>query len=102
MDAAIKSPPRAVSARVFREAKDSDLRWLAVCVGVAFALRLIFVIAATRPSYRVLNDAFFYHTIAESLVRGHGFSLISGAATAAWPPGYPFVLAGLYGVFGEH
>jgi 4-amino-4-deoxy-L-arabinose transferase-like glycosyltransferase len=92
---------RATPASAWRNVATVDRRWMLSLFGIAFALRLIFALAATRSEMPV-NDTFFYHTIAEQIANGHGFSLVSGAPTSAWPPGYPFILAALYTVFGEH
>ncbi|MFT4571120.1 MAG: 4-amino-4-deoxy-L-arabinose transferase-like glycosyltransferase [Hyphomicrobiaceae bacterium] len=54
------------------------------------------------PSHNpVLDDMLWYHTTAVGLSQGSGYiHPFSGQPTAAWPPGYPAILAAIYSVFG--
>src|SRR5439155_8649858 len=82
---------------------------LALGIGlVALALRLAFVLAYGRTQTLNLgvsgvgfpfSDTFFYSWVGSALSMGDGFTFL-GHTTAHWPPGYPFLLAGVYKVFG--
>ena len=69
--------------------------WLAVIVGFATLLRLLWVLHAARPT-KALNDPFFYTVFGEQISQGRGYSLFSGEPTAFYPVGYPGVLGGLF------
>lgn len=76
---------------------------LAAILVVAFALRLawaLFVVSATRWSFAW--DASFYDGLARDLADGRGFLWNRQAPTAYMLPGYPFLLAGAYWLFGKH
>ncbi|MFN8133587.1 MAG: glycosyltransferase family 39 protein [Solirubrobacteraceae bacterium] len=88
------------TARADRSRWSVDTRWMVWLFGVAFVLRLIFVLAVQRDQFPT-SDPAFYHGIATNLANGDGFSSISGAPTAQWPPVYPFVLSLVYRVFGN-
>lgn len=62
---------------------------------VAFALRLAWGLAAgVTPGGASFDDAGWYHKTATALASGSGYvSPYTGFPTAAWPPGYPVVLA---------
>jgi 4-amino-4-deoxy-L-arabinose transferase-like glycosyltransferase len=64
-------------------------------VVVAFAVRLAWGLAAgVTPGGVGFDDAAWYHHTATALARGEGYvSPFTGLPTAAWPPGYPLVLA---------
>jgi len=75
---------------------------IATILGVAFGLRLAWalgVVSATR--WRFAWDASFYDRLARDLLEGKGFLWFSGEPTAYMLPGYPFLLAGVYGLFGD-
>src|ERR671921_1200407 len=83
-----------------------DVRWALGLAGLALAARLVFVIAWGRtvtydPSTTsfAFNDTFFYSWTGAAISMGDGFSFL-GHRTAHWPPGYSFLLAGVYTVFG--
>ena len=44
------------------------------------------------PPTGAVNDTVFYEYAAASLAQGH-FDGLTGAPTAGWPPGYPFVIS---------
>jgi 4-amino-4-deoxy-L-arabinose transferase-like glycosyltransferase len=72
---------------------------------VALAARSIWVAyAPSDPTDgRLMNDTQFYYLSAGVLAHGAGYVMPwNGAATAYWPPGYPFFLAGLFKLFGQH
>jgi 4-amino-4-deoxy-L-arabinose transferase-like glycosyltransferase len=78
-------------------------RDLAVLAGAAFVLRLAWVLVYGRanPPDGVINDTTFYQFAASSLANGSGYTGLNFEPTAAWPPGFPFVMSLLYRVFGE-
>ena len=67
---------------------------------VLFTALTVRIAAAFWFDPPLISDDRDYHAIAQSLVRGEGFA-IDGALTAYRLPGYPYVLAAVYGVFGE-
>jgi 4-amino-4-deoxy-L-arabinose transferase-like glycosyltransferase len=75
---------------------------------LALALRLAFVLTYGRTQTLNLgvggvgfpfSDTFFYSWVGSALSMGDGFTFL-GHTTAHWPPGYPFLLAGVYWLFG--
>lgn len=75
---------------------------------LGFALRLVWVLyVGTLP---LGGDPSWYYNVATNIAHGHGFVAdhrtlfegdpIIGQPTAAWPPAYSYVLAGLWTVFG--
>src|ERR671929_1570278 len=98
----------ATSARVRRTFASFDAR-CALGIGLAaLALRLAFVLAYGRTQTLNLgvggigfpfSDTFFYSWVGSALSMGDGYTFL-GHTTAHWPPGYPFLLAGVYWVFG--
>jgi 4-amino-4-deoxy-L-arabinose transferase-like glycosyltransferase len=98
----------ATHARVRRAFGSFDLRCAAGIGLVALAVRLAFVLAYGRTQiYNVgvggvgfpFSDTFFYSWVGAALSMGDGFTFL-GHTTAHWPPGYPFLLAGVYKLFG--
>lgn len=88
--------------RMDREAthEHSDIRCQCLLIFlVATSVRLVFVWGQTRFGWFGISffagDSHLYAALAESLVRGQGFS-IHGHPTAYVTPGYPFFLATLY------
>jgi 4-amino-4-deoxy-L-arabinose transferase-like glycosyltransferase len=81
------------------------LRWAAGLAALGLALRLAFVLAYGRTvtydpgASFAFNDTFFYSWTGAAIAQGDGFTFL-GHATAHWPPGYSYVLAGVYRVFG--
>ena len=67
-------------------------------LAVALVLRLGYV--AATPDYTIVHDARDYDYYARSLARGEGYGLSFGIPTAFRPPGYTFLLAGVYDVAG--
>src|SRR3972149_4138823 len=76
--------------------------WGAAVFAVALLARALWAAYADGgPLDGRFDDSVFYHYAAAWLARGDGYvSFLSGQATALFPPGYPFFLAGLYRVFG--
>lgn len=73
-------------------------------MGLAFAVRLIVILAT--PDYAIFGDPADYDRIGRFLVDNGEYppSIFAapGSAAALRPPGYPYFLAGLYEVFGQH
>lgn len=67
---------------------------MAVLICTAALARLAWALHATRP-VTALGDPAIYGYLADRIVRGHGYTYVDGVATAYYPPGYPFALAGL-------
>jgi 4-amino-4-deoxy-L-arabinose transferase-like glycosyltransferase len=78
-----------------------EYRSLFLIFGLAFAARVISLLAVSWASpYRIGSDAVLYDALAQSLLRGDGFTY-QGQATAFVVPGYPAFLAGIYALFGR-
>jgi 4-amino-4-deoxy-L-arabinose transferase-like glycosyltransferase len=69
--------------------------------GLAFVLRTAFVLVWGRTASGP-NDTLFYEIAAGQLANGDGFSTLTGAPTAHWPPGFPFLISLGYRAFGIH
>jgi len=69
--------------------------WLAILLGLAMLLRLLWVLHAARPT-KTLNDPYFYTVFGEQISQGRGYTLLSGEPTAFYPVGYPAVLGGVF------
>jgi 4-amino-4-deoxy-L-arabinose transferase-like glycosyltransferase len=81
----------------------TDARWWAaglVVLVVALGLRLAYIDAT--PNYPLRHDALDYDAHARSIAAGDGYSktIAHGRPTAFRPPGYPYLLAGVYRVAG--
>lgn len=80
----------------------SPARWIAGLLAVAFGLRLGANLWLTIPTPEIVADSMWYHASATLLAEGHGYiHHFTGQPTAAWPPGYPAILALLYRLFGS-
>jgi hypothetical protein len=76
-------------------------RALAPILGVAFAVRLAWVLAApVDPREAFLWDMTFYDLAALQVADGVLLRDFDGVATARWTPGYPILLGGTYAIFG--
>ena len=76
-------------------------RAVALLLVLALALRLWVNWWLTVPTPTLHADAFWYHMSAINLAEGRGYvHHFTGQPTAAWPPGYPFILSVLYRTFG--
>jgi 4-amino-4-deoxy-L-arabinose transferase-like glycosyltransferase len=67
-------------------------------LAVALVLRLGYV--AATPDYSIVHDARDYDYHARSIARGEGYGLSYELPTAFRPPGWSFLLAGVYDVAG--
>ncbi len=78
-----------------------DRRVVGLLLALALVVRLAYV--AATPGYQAIDDAHNYDVHALSIAAGHGFAHIgSGPSgeTAFRPPGYPYLLSGVYVVSG--
>lgn len=82
--------------------RSHDSRRAYALVALAFALRLLWGLGAgVTPGGTGFDDAAWYHRTATTLARGGGYvSPFTAHPTAAWPPGYPLVLALAYRAVG--
>lgn len=78
-----------------------ERRALVVLFLVALAIRLAWVLSASRNGFAE-NDSLFYHVVATNIAKGDVYGSIFGEPSARWPPGWPATLAVLYRVFGYH
>jgi 4-amino-4-deoxy-L-arabinose transferase-like glycosyltransferase len=91
------------ATRRFRE-RSAALRtvsFVGLLLVLALVVRLGYV--AATPGYQAINDAHNYDVHARSIAAGDGFARIgSGPSgqTAFRPPGYPYLLAGVYRLSG--
>jgi 4-amino-4-deoxy-L-arabinose transferase-like glycosyltransferase len=77
-----------------RAAAGPFVRRLTVITVVAFLLRLVWVLVATRNPVGQA-DPLFYASYADSIANGDGYSLIDGQSTAYYPAGYSLILGAL-------
>src|SRR5512132_951064 len=78
-----------------------DRRVVGLLLVLALVVRLGYV--AATPDYRAVHDAHNYDVHARSIAAGHGFARIGAGPsgeTAFRPPGYPYLLAGVYALSG--
>jgi 4-amino-4-deoxy-L-arabinose transferase-like glycosyltransferase len=77
---------------------------LVAIAAVALAARLALILAT--PHFALFGDPVDYQRHAVSIAAGHGFPTTQiaspGTPSAFRPPGYPFLLGGLYAVVGDH
>ncbi|MCX5752323.1 MAG: glycosyltransferase family 39 protein [Candidatus Krumholzibacteria bacterium] len=77
-----------------------NLKILGIIIVLALAFRALFWLEVLGPAAPLRGDEIDYDAIARSLASGHGFSLIPDMPTAARPPLYPILLAGVYRIAG--
>ncbi|MCM2266523.1 MAG: glycosyltransferase family 39 protein [Elusimicrobiales bacterium] len=65
----------------------------------ALALRLLYVLFF--PHLPVGGDALDYEKLALNLLAGNGYSLVPGIPAVTRPPLFPFLLAAVFGLFGQ-
>ncbi|HTT19388.1 MAG TPA: glycosyltransferase family 39 protein [Candidatus Sulfotelmatobacter sp.] len=89
--------------RIWRRIRNRPL-WIAL---IAFLLRVSWIVVGHTYKFKAADDNFSFGwemgRIAASLASGHGFSSPFGPLTGptAWePPLYPYLMAGVFGVFG--
>ncbi len=78
----------------------SQAAQVALVIGLAFALRLAWVLI-TQWHPMPDDDAYRYDFTARALANGRGYIHLTGTPTAFWPPGYPVLLATAYVLFGD-
>jgi Dolichyl-phosphate-mannose-protein mannosyltransferase len=86
--------PAVLVSEVLR--RPDFLPWI-VALGLLFRVALL---VATRHN-AVFPDEFDYERLGVSLWKAHAFAL-AGLPTAYRAPGEPFLIAGIYALFGEH
>ena len=77
--------------------EEEEYKWLALIVGVALVIRIVWVLIFQTPPR---SDAAAYDELAWRLVQGQGYVTGDGTPTAFWPVGYPAFLAAIYFIFG--
>jgi 4-amino-4-deoxy-L-arabinose transferase-like glycosyltransferase len=84
--------------------KRTSFFWM---VGVAFVLRLAWIVIAHTYKFKTVDDDFSFGyemgRIGRSIASGHGFGnpFNQNTGATAWePPLYPFLIAGVFKVFG--
>jgi len=77
-----------------------DVRIVLGLTALALVARVVFVVSVDRDSFG-FGDPAFYHAAATSLANGDGFLDLVGEPSARWPPGFPFVIAPFYALFGN-
>lgn len=70
-------------------------------VSLSLVIRLGASLFLTRLDAPPWNDAVVFTEIAWNLVSGNGYSANGEVPTAWRPPGYPFLLAGIFSMFGR-
>jgi len=80
---------------------DPQFRWMVVVFLLALFVRGEWVAFANRPP-QPLNDPWMYHTLAQRIADGQGYTMPDGTATAYYPVGYPAVLGALYALLGPN
>ena len=100
MSTASALPPAAPS-RLRSALSAVSVRDALLIGGLAFVLRTVFVLVWGR-TVSGPNDTLFYEIAAGQLANGDGFSTLTGAPTAHWPPGFPFLVSLGYRALGIH
>ncbi|MEB2284482.1 MAG: hypothetical protein B6D46_03050 [Polyangiaceae bacterium UTPRO1] len=78
-----------------------DARAALAIAALAFAIRLAWGLAAAVTPGAAFDDSLWYQRTAATLAAGGGYTNpITGQPTAAWPPGYPLLLALAYRLTG--
>ncbi len=85
--------------RIVCSARRSRHRRLAAAlIAVAVVVRLGYVVAT--PGYTPIHDDHAYDRLAVAVASTGAYPLDNGRPTAYRPPGYPYVLGGLYALTG--
>ena len=79
-------------------ADEKDYGMLALIIGVALAIRVVWVVVFQTPPE---SDPVDYDRLAWQLAQGKGYVRDDGTPTAFRPVGYPAFLAAIYLVFGH-
>lgn len=105
---------RKVLAEHARESGTLESAWSRMCsvtfiVAIAFALRLCWIVIGHTYRFKTTDDNFSFGwemgRIAAAIASGHGFSNPFGPPTGptAWePPLYPYLIAGVFRIFGTY
>jgi 4-amino-4-deoxy-L-arabinose transferase-like glycosyltransferase len=97
------APPAWLSQllRIRELAWSTPLRQAVTLGCLALIPRVIFVLSVHRHGF-AFNDTLFYDILGAQIADGHGFSHFDGTPSAQWPPVYPVLLGGLFGLLGNH
>lgn len=68
---------------------------------LSFLVAVVFVTVVPQPSPHLVGDSFDYINIGTNILKGNGFSADGVTPTTYRPPVYPFLLAGIFYLFGE-
>ena len=100
---AVDDLPSAASSTRWRRFP-AHLAASALILVIALAARSVWVaFAPSNPmDGRIFNDTIFYYYSAANLFKTGYLQPLTGGATASWPPGYTFFLAGLFKVVHPH
>lgn len=94
------APP--IAGRKDRPAARRHLVLLIAIVALAIGLRLAWIAYVNpNPLDGRADDTTFYASAGQSLAAARGYTNFLGFPTAQWPPAYPFLLAGIFKVFGS-
>ncbi len=91
---------RSIPGRFSLWITQHPLALLIPLLGLAFALRVAYLVGLGQLDEPLSFDEQSYHNLAQSLAAGDGYTS-GGKATAFRPPGYPIFVAALYLVFGH-
>ena len=96
--------PRVLGASRFPSLTSQRVRDLVLLGGLAFVLRLAWVIVYGRvqPPEGSVNDTTAYEFLAVALANNNTYTGLNFEPTAGWPPGFPFVVSLLFRIFGVH
>jgi 4-amino-4-deoxy-L-arabinose transferase-like glycosyltransferase len=100
-----RSRTAALTARLRNRRLAVHAAWVVVIFAIALTARSLWVAYAPADpgDGRHLNDTQLYFGSAVELAHGKGYvNPFTGTPTAYWPPGYSFLLAGLFRLFGTH
>ena len=91
--------PQRLSSHTAASHKQSPHRLLYVIIALGLIIRLV-VLYMSKDTGLMIVDEQHYHTLALSLLHGHGFAWEPGALTSIRPPLYPFFLRLVWTVSG--
>ncbi len=101
-DEVVRDSPAAIAGR---EDKPASRRHLVLLIGIvvlAIGLRLAWIAYVNpNPLDGRTDDTAFYASAGQALAAAKGYVNFLGFPTAQWPPAYPFLLAGMFKLFGS-
>ncbi len=100
---ALRQPPASpVDERASKPATRRHLVLLVAIIAIAVGLRLAWIAYVNpNPLDGRMDDTTFYASAGQSLAAAKGYVNFLGFPTAQWPPAYPFLLAGMFKLFGS-